>query len=164
MPLQFEYEINRDDYASAQVLNHKLSGTRRKTLTWLVAGVACLVVAVPEMKRGWSPLLLGAVGIWWIWAGLGWSLLGVSARKYFRKHYGSSGVESVRYTAVVDDKGFTVTCESGSWIRRWDDVACKGEDANLFMLNAKGVLFIFAKRYLSPAQQDDLRTLAAIAR
>lgn len=64
MPLQFEYEINRDDYASAQVLNHKLSGTRRKTLTWLVAGVACPVVAVPEMKRGWSPLLLGAVGIW----------------------------------------------------------------------------------------------------
>lgn len=70
----------------------------------------------------------------------------------------------MRYTAVVDDKGFTVTCQSGSWIRRWDDVACKGEDANLFMLNAKGVLFIFAKRYLSPAQQDDLRTLAAIAR
>jgi hypothetical protein len=32
------------------------------------------------------------------------------------------------------------------------------------MLNAKGVRFIFAKRHLSPAQQDELRTLAAIAR
>ena len=66
--MEFAYEINPDDYAAASVIHAKLLKKSRRFSTWLYGGAILLIVSLLERERGLSPILLGAIGVWWMWA------------------------------------------------------------------------------------------------
>lgn len=160
--MEFDYEISADDYAAASILYYKVDRERRTASGWLLAGGVFLVVALIERDRGLSPILLGAIGVWWMWAGIGRIFPGISFRRYCRRYYQQLGLEGKRYRASLNEDGFQVVGENRIWKHRWTDVSRKGEDNQVFMLFSEGTCFIFAKRYLVDQQQQTLRSLADI--
>ena len=160
--MEFEYEILADDYAAAAVLYRKQSGTRKQDLGWLLAGTFLLVTGVIERERGVSPILLGAIGVWWMWAGFARIFVGGSYRKQCRKHYETIGLAGQKYRAKVVKDGFEVLGENQSWRAVWPTVSSKGEDDRVFMFYSGGIIFIFAKRYLADAQKQELRALSGL--
>jgi len=159
--MEFEYEISADDYAAASVLHCGLNRNFNRDGVWLFAGACLLAVALIERERGLSPVLLGAIGVWWMWAGLGRKFPAMF-RRYYRSYYRRLGLEGKRYRATLTEDGFQVTGENRTWNKRWAEVSPKGEDASVFMFYSQGTLFIFAKRYLADEQQRTLRTLAGL--
>jgi len=160
--MEFEYEISADDYADASVLHLRLSPKRYSNIGWFVAGAALLAVAINERDRGASPILLGAIGTWWIWGGLG-AIFPIMFRPYYRRYYKRLKLTGQKYRASIDEGGFQVAGENRTWNHRWAEVSPKGEDGQVFMLFANGTLFIFAKRYLADEQQETLRILAGLS-
>ena len=160
--MEFEYEISADDYADASVLHARLSPDRRQSFGWFLAGAILLVVAIIERDRGVSPVLLGSIGIWWMWAGVG-RMFPVMFRRYYRGYYKRLKLAGQKYRATINSEGFQVAGENRTWSNRWSEVGPKGEDDKVFMLFAHGTLFIFAKRYLGEEQQRSLRELAGLA-
>ena len=160
--MEFEYEITADDYAAANVLYHRLTPLRRRS-EWFWAGAILLIVALVEREHGLSPVVLGAIGIWWMWAGLG-RIFPRLLRRYYRRYYKRVGLAGQKYRATLNEDGFQVVGDYCTWHNRWTDVSPKGEDDRIFMLFAHGTLFIFAKRYLSDERQKTLRTLAGLSR
>ena len=120
-----------------------------------------LTVALVERDRGVSPILLGAIGVWWIWAGLGWIFPGLF-RRYYRSYYRRLGLDGKKYRAILNEVGFQVMGENRTWNNRWTEVSPMGEDARVFMFYSQGTLFIFAKRYVADDQQGMLRSLAGL--
>ena len=160
--LEFEYEITADDYTSAAILYHKLSGKSRLASGWLFSGACLLVIGLLERDRGLSPIVLGAIGVWWMWAGIARVFPGGPFRRAYVKYYRELGLEGKKYRASVNTDGFQVVGASSSWTRRWVEVSPKGEDKLVFLFFSEGTLFIFAKRYLVEQQQDALRSLAGL--
>jgi len=159
--MEFDYEISADDYAAAAILYHKLSRKLRVGRGWIFAGAVLLVVTLLERDRGLSPILLGAIGVWWIWAGIGSLFPGMFQRSY-RKYYRQLYLAGEKYHACVDQDGFQVVGRNRTWNNPWTEVSPKGEDDHVFMLHSRGTLFIFAKRYLAEEQQRTLRDLAGL--
>lgn len=157
--MEFEYEISADDYAAAAILYQNLSG-KRSASRWMFAGACLLIICLLERDRGLSPILLGAIGVWWIWAGIARAFPGNYLGRHYRKHYQKLGLEGKKYRASVNQDGFQVIAENSSWNYRWANVLLKGEDNRVFVLFAGATLFIFAKRYLLDQQQRELRSLA----
>lgn len=160
--MEFEYEISAEDYAAASILYYRLSRKRAANGGWFLAGTFLLVIGLIERERGLSPILLGAIGVWWIWAGVARVFPGDSLRRHYRKYYQHLKLEGKKYRASLNEDGFQVVGDHSSWNNRWTDVSPKGEDNRIFMLFAHGVLFIFAKRYLPDEQQQALRRLAGL--
>lgn len=159
--MEFDYEISADDCAAASILHYKLSGKPRVARGWLFAGTTLVIVALIERERGLSPILLGAIGIWWMWYGLG-SIFPSMFRKYYRKYYRGLRLEGEKYHASLNQEGFKVEGPNRSWKNPWTDVSSKGEDHQVFMFLSHGTLFIFAKRYLAEEQRQTLRMLAGL--
>ena len=67
-----------------------------------------------------------------------------------------------KYKASVEQQGFVVDGDDTTWRVRWEEVSPKGEDNDVFMFYARGMMFIFAKRYLSDEDQQQLRLLAGL--
>jgi len=165
MPVQFEYEISLHDFADAQLLYLRSSGDLHRLTPWLVVGVLCLLVGLFEMfekEHGASALLLAVVGIGLIWSGISWLRPGKSVRRVLRKSYESSGLEGLKRNAEVTEDGFTVTGDNGSWKHRWEEVSVKAESKRVFIFYAQGGIYIFAKRYLRDAQQEEIRKLGSL--
>jgi len=160
--VEFEYEITADDYAAASILSFKLSRNRLTLALWLFAGLFLVLLALLEKDRGWSPILLGAVGVWWMWAGIARLFPGESFSRHYRKRYQQLSLRGRKYTASLTDSGFQVAGENSSWRIPWSDVSQKGEDNRVFMFYCRGVLFIFAKRSLGDEQQSLIRTLSGL--
>ena len=158
--MEFEYEISADDFAGAAILYHNLSGKRRSASGWIFSGACLLIICLLERDRGLSPILLGAIGVWWMWAGITRVFPGSYLGRPYRKHYQKLGLEGKKYHASVNQEGFQVVGENSSWNYRWANVSVKGEDDRVFVLFAGATLFIFAKRYLVDQQQHELRSLA----
>ena len=159
--MEFDYEISADDYAAASILHYKLSRQRRVSGGWLFAGTILVFIALLERDRGVSPILLGAIGVWWMWYGFG-SIFPSIFRKYYRNYYRRLRLESEQYHARLSSDGFQVVGRTCTWENKWTDVSPKGEDDRVFMLFSRGTLFIFAKRYLPDEQQRELRALAVL--
>ena len=160
--MEFEYEIKPDDYAAAAILHAKLIRNPRKLSPWLSGGVILLLVAVLEWDRGLSPILLGAIGVWWMSTDIARIFPGLFLRRYYRRYAEKLGMGNMRYRATVDEQWLQVVGEEGGWRVRWQDVSPKGENPDVFMFHALGTLFIFAKRYLTNEQQRELRALAGL--
>lgn len=158
----FEYEITPEDYAAAAVLHAKLIRNPRKLSPWLSGGVIVLLVALLERDRGLSPILLGAIGVWWICWDIARIFPGVFLRSYYRRYAKKLGMGNGKYRANLGEQWLQADGDEGTWRVRWQDVSPKGEDPNVFMLHARGTMFIFAKRYLSDEQQRQLRLLAGL--
>lgn len=157
--MEFDYEIQADDYTAGQILYYKLIRKSRTLEPWFLGGFLLLVVALVERDRGLSPVLLGAIALWWMWAAIARRFPGI-LRRSFRKHYDKAGLKDKKYRASINEEGFQVHGENVSWQIRWPAVAPKGEDDSVFMFYSSGVVFIFAKRYLGDEQQQALRSLA----
>ena len=158
--MEFEYEISADDYAAAAILYHNLSGKRRSASEWIFSGACLLIICLLERDRGLSPIVLGAIGVWWMWAGITRVFPGSYFRRPYLKHYQKLGLKGKKYRANVSQDGFKVVGENSSWNYRWANVLVKCEDKRVFVLFAGATLFIFAKRYLVDQQQQELRNLA----
>ena len=159
--MEFEYEIQPDDYAAASVIYAKLLKKSRKFSPWLYGGAILVIVFLLERDRGLSPVLLGAIGVWWMWAGFAQTFPG-AFRSYYRRHYQKLRLGNRKYKASVEEPGFVVDGDDTTWRVRWQDVSPKGEDNEVFMFYARGTLFIFAKRYLSNEAQQQLRLMAGL--
>ena len=160
--MEFDYEISADDYAAAHILLHKLSGKRLASAWWFLGGAFLLLVALIERDRGWSPILLGAVGIWWMWAGVAGIFPGESMARPYRKRYQEIKLKGKKCRASINNDGFQLFGENSSWSIRWADISQKGEDDRIFMFYSQGVLSCFGKRYLAEEQQQALRRLAGL--
>lgn len=134
----------------------------RKLSPWLSGGVILLLVAILERDRGLSPILLGAIGVWWMSADIARIFPGLFLRRYYRRYAVRLGLENNKYRASINQRGFQVDGEEASWRVRWQDASPKGEDADIFMFYARGTLFIFAKRFLVDEQQRTLRAFAGL--
>lgn len=114
--MEFEYEIKPDDYAAAAVLHAKLIRNPRKLSPWLSGGVILLLVAILERDRGLSPILLGAIGVWWMSADIARIFPGLFLRRYYRRYAVRLGLENNKYRASINQRGFQV--DGGSQLAR----------------------------------------------
>ncbi len=160
--MQFEYEINPDDYVSAAILYAELSNNFRKMSGWMFGGVVLLVVALLERDRGLSPVLLGAIGVWWICAGVTRTFPRLFLRRYYRRYYQRLGMQDKKYRASIGEDGVQVDGDEASWRMHWQNISPKGENSDLFLFCARGTMLIFAKRYLMEEHQQQLRTWAGL--
>jgi len=160
--MEFEYEITADDYAAANVLYHRLISARQRGSEWFLAGAILLIIALVERERGLSPVLLGAIGIWWMGAGLG-RVFPRLLRGYYRRYYRRLGLAGQKYNAKLNEDGFQVAGNYCTWHNRWANASPKGEDDRVFMFFCHGTLFIFAKRHLADEDQQNLRTLSGLS-
>ena len=55
-------------------------------------------------------------------------------------------MEHKKYKVSVEERGFEVNGDDTTWRVKWQEVSPKGEDNDVFMFYARGILFIFAKR------------------
>lgn len=103
-------------------------------------------------------MLLAAIGVWWIYAGIASLFLA----RHFRRAYQGAEVAGKRFTADVNEDGFEVKGEFCTWRVQWAGVRRKGEDTQVFMFYSQGTVFMFGKKYLSIEQQQELRRLSGI--
>jgi hypothetical protein len=159
--MRFEYEITADDFVAGQMLYHRLSSKKNYAInasSVIFAGTILVLVAVREKLMDLSPILLGSIGIWWIYVGI----RGLFPGRYFRRGYLAQALAGEKYRADISKDGFDVASELRSWQVRWKGVSYKGESESVFMLFASNTIFIFGKRYLTLEQQDEFRTLASL--
>jgi hypothetical protein len=159
--MQFQYQITVEDFVAGQMLYHRLSSGNKYliyTIGWMLAGALFVFVAVTEKLVDISPILLGAIGIWWIYAGV----RGLFPRRYLRRSYSGQALDGEQYRANVNEDGFEIVSELRRWYVRWAAVGPKGEDDRVFAFYASNTIFIFGKRYLTLEQQAQLRTLAVL--
>jgi hypothetical protein len=57
---------------------------------------------------------------------------------------------------------FEVVGEFCTWRIKWPGVSLKGENNDVFVFYAENYVFIFGKKYLNNAEQDELRRLIGI--
>lgn len=105
-----------------------------------------LAIGLIERERRLSPIVLAAMGIWFLWMGIS-RATGVILFADAIERLSTARVERNKHRANVNDEGFHVSAENRSWICRWSDVSPKGEDQQVFLFFSPGSLFIFAKRY-----------------
>lgn len=132
--VQFEYELPANEYVAAQLLYYKSLGRRRRIgrpARWIVAGAVCIVSGVrsapPASSEGsanFSFFLLTAIGVWWMWAGIGM----LFPAKRFRRAYDSSALAGKLYRAEVGEGGLQVAGEFCEWSVKWPGVQFKRED------------------------------------
>jgi hypothetical protein len=164
--MHFEYEITQDEYVAGQLLYSKLSDPRRHAqvvvfcmLTGLaLAATAWIVSELSEDANAWIPILLAALGVWWIYAGMA----NLFPSRYFRRVYRRTELAGKKFNADLNDRGFEVTGDLCSWRVQWPSVRFKGEDDCVFMLSSEGTIFMFGKKFLSNEQQQELRRLCAL--
>jgi hypothetical protein len=160
--MEFEYEITADDYAAASILHYKLTRKARVAAGWILAGASLLVIGLIERERGLSPILLAAIGVWFLWIGVARTFPGQYFRRFYRKHYRQQSLDGKKYRAMLNVGGFQVSGDNTTWTHRWSDVSAKGEDNQVFLFYSQGILFIFAKRYLGDEEQRTLRSFAGL--
>lgn len=158
--MQFNYEIQVEEYAAAQTLYYRKLYQRsliKRAIFWVLIGLLFLTVALFRAEE-FGPVLLVLTAGWFICNGIG----GFFPDGYYRRHYPQSGLAGKNYQVELDENGFFVTGDSCSSRVPWTEVHLKAEDKRVFMFNAKATLFIFGKKYLSDEQQQDIRRFAAL--
>ncbi len=156
--MHFEYEIAADDYVAGQLLYHKHTPSRKHTegvVAQGLAGLFFLVVAWNERRISWSVVLISAFGVWWIYG----ALASLFVARHFRRAYKKSELAGRKFQADVDADAIEVRDDLFSWRVRWPGVRLKAENDQMFMLYAAGTIFMFGKKYLTEAQQLELRRL-----
>ena len=159
--MHFEYEITSDEYVAAQLLYHKLSGGRKRVqsaVCWFLTGLSLIFVAWSKRVLDWAPIVLAAIGAWWICAGVA----SLFPSRYFRRGYRTADLAGKRFNADVNEDGFEVTGDVCSWRVRWSGVRVKSESERFFLLYSAGTIFIFGKKYLNSEQQAELRRLSGL--
>ena len=79
-----------------------------------------------------------------------------------RRHSPQSGFAGKKYHAELDENGFSVSGDDCSWRVPWTEALIKSEDKLVFMISAKGTIFIFGKKYLTNEQQNAIRQFATL--
>jgi hypothetical protein len=153
--MQFDYEIQVNEYVAAQALYYKAWYKGRqigRVLRWISAGLVFIVVAVFRSAE-FGQLLLILAGAFFIYIGI----LILFPKLRYRRAYPQSGLAGKTYRAEMDESGFSVAGNSCSWQVPWSEASLKGEDELVFMFYAKGTIFIFGKKYLTAEQQHWVR-------
>lgn len=162
--MEFDYEISADDYAAAQILSLRLNHNYYSGAWWFFGGLFLILLCLIERDRGWSPVLLGALGVWCVWVSISRTFPGKFSATRFHKRYRQLGLEARKYHARVDASGFEVIGEQSTWRMRWADITLKGEDNRVFIFYYPGgVIFIFGKRYMDEKQQQSLRSFGGLS-
>ncbi len=159
--MHFEYEITVDEYVASQLLYQNLSDGHkgiRRGISWIVVGLLFIVVVWNERVLDWGPFLLGAVGAWWVYAGV----VSLFPARYFRNQYPKAGLAGKTFKSELNEEGFEVTGDECSWRVRWPGVRLKGENESVLVLYGANTVFIFGKKYLSHEQQQEFRKLAGL--
>lgn len=159
--MQFDYEITADEFAAAQVLHHTVYDKSRlvkHSLFWLFLGLFFEFIAVARWTLDWAPILVVLTGAWFI--GTGVSRL--FPMRYFRRMYPESSFSNNVYHAELNEDGFSVSGDGCTWRVLWTEVSLKGENKRVFIFYAKGILFIFGKKYVADEQQKEMRRFAAM--
>jgi hypothetical protein len=75
--------------------------------------------------------------------------------------YRRSSVASQKYVASFTWAEVRVSGEYRGWNNQWSSFKLMRESKNLFVLYDGNIIFIFAKRYFTVPQMEDLRQLMA---
>jgi len=145
--IQFDYEINLDEYVGSQYLYYELSGTNNLKIysPWILAGLFFIIVAYNDFMADalrFASLLLAGIGIWWIFV----SVKALFVMPRLRRVYVESKLEGKKFSAMVDQRGFSVVGDLCSWQVQWEGVSLRGENAQTFILYGANTLFVFGKR------------------
>jgi YcxB-like protein len=164
--MQFEYEIPLEEYVSAQTLYNKMgvkAQPLKRGIGWIIIGLFFAINGLLPSGVGWDSFLLLITGLYFVYCGVVMLFPRNHYRRYYRSCYAESGLAGNLYHAEVDKKGFQVQGNGCSWQLLWSELQSKAEDESVFMLNGKGTVFIFGKRYLSDEQQEELRKFASMS-
>src|SRR5579863_977601 len=159
--MYLEYEVTADEYVASQLLYCRLSRDRKR-FQWvaycILTGVLFLGVGWSGRLPDWVALLLLIVGAWWIYVGV----MNLYPARYLRQTYRSQELAGKKFKADLNENGFEVTGELGSWRGQWPSVKVEGENERVFILYSQGSVFVFGKQYLSDEQQQELRRLSGL--
>ncbi len=157
--IHIAYEIERRDYAEANAAIQRAS--RRSYIdVCVILGAALLLLFLPfayrEPGTAWTyPYLVvpfGAYLLYWATLVLSPFLAGVVS-------YKRSSVRGKKYTGHFSAAEVRVSGEDRCWINQWRSFKLMSESKTLFLLYDGNTMFIFAKRYFTAAQVEDLRQL-----
>lgn len=157
--IQITYEIERRDYAEANAAIHRAS--RRSLLDMCgILGSALLLLFLPfayrETGTGWMyPYLVVPFAVYLLYLSILWVSPFLSGLVSYRQ----SKLSSKKYEAHFSPTEVRVSGEYVVWIHQWPSFRIIREAKNLFIFYDGIAMYIFAKRYFTAAQMEDLRLL-----
>jgi hypothetical protein len=97
----------------------------------------------------------------WIVVDFGWNVWAFSG-EISAPHLPHREVRGKKFEASMGEDYFEVAGEFCTWRIKWPGVSLKGENKDVFVFYAENYVFIFGKKYLNNAEQDELRRLIGI--
>lgn len=157
--IQITYEIERRDFAEANAAIHRPS--RRSLLDLCgILGSALLLLFLPfayrEPGTGWMyPYLVVPFAAYLFYLSVLWAFPFLSALVSYRR----INLAGKKYEAHFSPAEVRVSGEYVVWIHQWPSFMLTMEAKNLFIFYDGITMYIFAKRYFTAAQMEDLRLL-----
>jgi hypothetical protein len=153
------YEIERKDFAEANSAILRASRWSRLCV-WGVLGSGILLLVLPltykQPGTEWEyPYLAIPFAVYLFYLSILWMspfLNGVLS-------YRQTNLAGKKYTAHFSPAEVRVSGEDRCWINQWRSFYLRRELKSLFLLYDGNTMFIFAKRYFTAAQMEDLRLL-----
>jgi hypothetical protein len=157
--IQIAYEIERRDYAEANAAVH--TAARKWYLDlWAIVGSAVLLLCLPlsyrEPGKDWDYPYLVLPFVAYL---LYWAALWISPFLNGYIAYRHSSLSGQKYVAHFSPAEVRVSGEDRTWINQWRSFKLFRESNALFIFYDGNTMFIFAKRYFTASQMEDLRQL-----
>jgi hypothetical protein len=157
--IQITYEIERRDFAEANAAIHRASRRSQLDLCGIL-GSALLLLFLPfayrESGTGWMyPYLVVPFAAYLLYLSILWVSPFLSAIVGFRR----PDIAGKKYEVHFSPSEVRVSGEYVVWIHQWPSFRIIREAKNLFLFYDGITMYIFAKRYFTVAQMEDLRQL-----
>jgi hypothetical protein len=157
--MEFSYQLNADDYASASFLAMRKRSIATLISLYVLVALGFLFLALALFLglalRDWSsaPVLV-AVGLFF-------PALVLTYPYRFRGQFRKSPVHQERKSVIVDDSGVQIQIESGESRTKWTVFSKYAESDKAFVLFQQGnrIFIPISKRELTPGQISELRAI-----
>ena len=157
--IQINYEIERRDFAEANAAIQRAS--RRSYIDLgVILGAALLLLFLPfayrEPGTAWMyPYLVVPFAAYLLYLSMLWASPFLSGIISYRR----TNLAGRKYQAHFSPAEVRVSGEYIVWIHQWPSFRITREAKNLFIFYDGISMYIFAKRYFTSAQMEDLRQL-----
>jgi hypothetical protein len=157
--IQITYEINRRDYAEANAAAFRAS--RKTGLEFCALLGSCILLLIlpltyKQSGTGWEyPYLVVPFAGYLLYLSILWVSPYIRATIAYRP----TNLASQKYEAHFSPSEVRVSGAYVVWIHQWPSFVATRETKNLFIFYDGITMYIFAKRYFTVGQMEELREL-----
>jgi hypothetical protein len=126
----------------------------RRSAPYLLFALFALYLVYAYGPEGWQSAAISIAALAIIYT----SIKSMFLESYLRKQFAGTGLAGKRYRAKVDEVGIEVVGDEAEWRMKWSYIKARREGKISFCFDGQTVMFIYGKRFLTEAQQENLRS------